>query len=344
MSRTRAQRSAKTQPGRSAPELGEEAGDRVERALALADAAARKAAQEPDGIRMARVVEHLVRLAFLHQAPRVEDADAVAHSPHHREVVADEEDARPQLLAQSRDEVQHLCLHGRIEAGRGLVEDKESRVGGERHGDERALLHPARELMRVAPHHARRVGDLHPGEHLAGLLPGSGRGGSGGLERLRHLFADPDRRVQGGAGILIDHRDRPGAVPTDLSLGHGQEVGAPDVDRAARHPSVPRQVAHDGERGRGLPAAGLADEAVGASRRDRQRDAAQHLTPLPAHAEGHAEVVELERRRGGDCGNGRHRSNAWVRPSAIRLTPTTRVAMASAGKSVGHQSPALRSP
>ena len=152
----------KTQPGKVRSELGEEARDRVERALALVDAATRKAAQEPDRVRMAWVVKHLVRLTFLHQAPRIEDADAVAHPPNHGQVVADEEDARPELLAQRGDEVENLGLNGRVEAGRGLVEDKQRRVWGERHGDESALLHAARELMRVATHDTRRVRDLHP--------------------------------------------------------------------------------------------------------------------------------------------------------------------------------------
>src|SRR5262249_35434023 len=37
-----------------------------------------------------------------------------------------------------------------------------------------------------------------------------------------------------------------------------------------------------------------------------------------------------------------HRSSAWLRPSATRLTATTRLAIASAGNSVGHQRPPTR--
>jgi hypothetical protein len=40
-------------------------------------------------------------------------------------------------------------------------------------------------------------------------------------------------------------------------------------------------------------------------------------------------------------GNRAHRSNTWFTPSEIRFTPTTRLAMASAGNSVVHQNPAL---
>ena len=72
-----------------------------------------------------------------------------------------------QLGLEVRDEIEHLGLDGRVEAGGGLVEDEERRVLGERHRDHDALLHPARELVRVAAHHAVRVGDLHLLEHLA---------------------------------------------------------------------------------------------------------------------------------------------------------------------------------
>ena len=48
------------------------------------------------------------------------------------------------------------------------------------------------------------------------------------------------------------------------------------------------------------------------------------------------DVLELERVGGGYRGGG-HRSNAFAIPSAIMFTPTTRMAMASAGNSTGHQ-------
>ena len=64
------------------------------------------------------------------------------------------------------DEVEHLGLDGRVEAGRRLVEDQERRVLGERHRDDDALLHAAGELVRDSGHHRSRIGDLHARECL----------------------------------------------------------------------------------------------------------------------------------------------------------------------------------
>ena len=106
-------------------------------------------------------LQDLVDRALLDEPARVEHADARAHLRDHAEVVADEEHRGLQLRLQAGDEVEHLRLDRRVEAGRRLVEDQQRRVLGERHRDHDALLHAARELVRVAVHHRARVGDLH---------------------------------------------------------------------------------------------------------------------------------------------------------------------------------------
>ena len=164
---TSPQRSAKTQPSSFAPIGGRRARDRVEPALVLAHAGPWQAAQQADGVGVARVLEDVAGRALLDQPPGVEHADAVAHVGDDAEVVADEEHARAELLAQVRDEVEHLGLHGGVEARGRLVEDQQRRVRGQRHGDHDALQHAARELVRVPAHDRLGIGDLHLRQRLA---------------------------------------------------------------------------------------------------------------------------------------------------------------------------------
>ena len=56
--------------------------------------------------------------------------------------MADEEHAHPVALAQPRDQLQHLALHGDIERRGRLVGDQQLRLVRDRHGDHHALLLP----------------------------------------------------------------------------------------------------------------------------------------------------------------------------------------------------------
>ena len=253
--------------------------DRVEAAAVLAHAAARDAAQEADGVRMPRVVQHLLGRALLDHLAGVEDADLGAHLADHAEVVADEEHGRVELGLQLVDEVEHLGLDRRVEAGRRLVEDQQGRIDAERHRDHDALLHAARELVRVALHDRLRVGDLHLLQHrqraIARLRPARAARG----EDLGQLLADADRRVQRRAGVLVHHRDDLAAIALQIGAAQAQHVDARDLDRARAHAPVARQVADRRQRGRRLAAAGLADEPVRRAALDAEADAAQHLAP-----------------------------------------------------------------
>src|SRR5436853_244012 len=82
---------------------------------------------------------------------------------------------------QGGDEVKHLGLDRCVERGRRLVQDQQRRLGGQRHGDHRALEHPTGELVGVAAHHAGGVGDPHLLKHLLGALEGLWPWGPGDL-------------------------------------------------------------------------------------------------------------------------------------------------------------------
>ena len=159
-------------------------------------------------------------------------------------------------------EVEHARLDGRVETRRRLVEDEQLRVRGERDGDDDALLHPARQLMRVALEDALRVGDLdaaHGGQRaLARLLTALAED----RERLGDLRTDLRRGVQGGTRVLVDHRGVVHPERAHLLVVHLRDVVATDEDPAAGDDGVARQVADGGVGGGRLAAARLADQAV----------------------------------------------------------------------------------
>ena len=292
-------------PGDRCPELWEESRDGVQPPGVLADAATRDAAQQADGVRMARVLEDGLDGPFLDEAPPVQHADPVAHLRDHAEVVADEENGRVQLRLQVRDEIEHLRLDRCVEPRGRLVEDQQRGVLGQRHRDHDPLLHPAGELMRIAAHHGVGIRDLHPPEGLARalgrlLLPDAEDG-----ERLRDLRADLHAGVQRRAGVLVDHRHRARVVLAQLAGPEPEHVPAGDRDAARGDPAVARQVADDAERGGRLAAARLSDEPVRLALLDRERHASEDRAVDPADAVDELEVGDVERGGGGDCA---HRS------------------------------------
>ena len=313
------------------------AGDRVEAALGLVGPTTGQAAEQADGVGMLRVVEDLGRRALLDDLAGVHHADAIADAAHHTEVVGDQQDGSTGLFAQRRHEVEHLGLHRRVEARGGLVENQQLRIAGQRHRDHDALLHTARQLVRIAIEDALGVGNAHAIECLNGLDLGLVLREAEDRECLDDLLADLDRRVQRLARILIDHGDAAGAKIAQTGRREVEHVLAGDRDRATRDMTVLGQIA-DGRVGRrGLATARLADQAVRLARLDLEGDTAKHGARDATHVVGDVELLELE--GGGVVARfgGAHSSITSCRRSAIRLTAITRLAIAAAGKTVTHQ-------
>jgi hypothetical protein len=328
-------------PDQLGPEARQEAGDRVEPTLVLAGAGAGDATQQADGVGVARVVEHLLDGTGLDDAPGIEHTDAVTHAEDHVQVVADEQHARAELLAQRGDEVEHFRLDSGVEAGRRLVEDQQRRILRQGHGDDDALVHPARELVGVPAHDPSGIRDLDLLEHRVHPLVGLVVLDPLQREDLGDLVADADRGVQRRGRVLVHHRHLRCPQPADGGVAHGQQVLTGHPDRATAHAAVAGQVLERGVGGGRLAAAGLADQPERLAGSDLQADPAQHLLPCAADVVVDVEVVDLEGLRRGHVSGRRqilgHRSNALAIASAIMLTPITRLAIASAGNRTGHQ-------
>ena len=112
----------------------------------------------------------LARRALFDEASGVQHADALAEAGDEAEVVRDQQDGGVDAPAQLLDEVEDLGLDRGVEAGRGLVEDEQLRVDGQRHGDDDALLLAAGQLEGVATQRGVGVGHGHAAQALAGAL------------------------------------------------------------------------------------------------------------------------------------------------------------------------------
>ena len=161
--------------------------------------------------------------------------------------------------AQPGDQVEHLGLDRRVQRRRRLVQDQQLRLGRERHRDHDSLRHAAGQLVRVPLHDPAGVGDLDLAQHCLGSLERLRPAEPGKLVDLGDLPADPDRRVQRLAWLLVDHGHRTGPQLAQLGRVHRQRIAPGNPDGARAHPAVARQVPGQRERYRGLARAGLTD-------------------------------------------------------------------------------------
>src|SRR5581483_11131802 len=190
--------------------------------------------------------------------------------------------------------------------------------------------------------------DLHRPQRLLGPARRLRPALAGDLEHLRQLAADPDGGIEGTAGLLVHHGDRPGPQHAQRVRAQRPDILARHRDGPGAHPPVPREVADEGEGHGRLAAAGLADQPVGLLRPDLERDVPDRQPVHATHAVGHVDVRGVYHRPAGGQPAGRRRSVAghWMTTasmeSAMRLMATTSEAIASAGKSVCHQYPAAR--
>ncbi len=278
-------------------------------------------------------------VALLDDLAGVHHADPVAHRADHAEVVGDEQDRGVGLVAQGAHEVEHLGLDGGVETGGRLVEHEQLRVARQRHGDHDALLHPAGELVRIALHDPHRVGDAHAAQRLEGVLLRLACGRDRGRVKPRR---------PGGRSSTIGFNAGPGSWYTiDAVAGRGTGAARVSDIRVTSSPPtrmrppvitrVRRQVAQRGVGGGRLAAPRLADQPVRLARggRGTTRPGAP---PAGCRARGRRAGGRRPRGRASSCGGDRvaHAAHTASIESAIRLMAITRLAMASAGKIVGH--------
>ena len=290
------------------------------------------------------------RVAFLDDLAGIHHADSVAHRADDAEVVGDQQDCRVHLGDQRAHEIEHARLDGRIEPGRRLVEDEQLRVRGQRDGDDDALLHATRQLVRIALVDALRVGDLDAAHRRERALARLARALAEHGVRLGDLRTDLGRRVQRGSRVLVDHRRAVRPELTDLLVVHPRDVLAADEDAPAGDDGVARadseaaayavvDLPQPDSPTRPYDSPGLDVERHAAQ--DRPRGCRERCTPATDPRPGGRRAARsgLGRRRGERFGS--HSDSTDWSESAMKLMATTVLAMASAGNSVDHHTPEI---
>ena len=220
---------------------------------------------ESDGVRVRRIRVQPVDVGVLDQPSAVHDGDVVGHVGDDAQVVGDEDEAHVVLVLQLLEQGHDLGLHRHVEGGGGLVGDEHSRVEGDRHGDHDALTHTAGELVRVVAGTLPGGRDAHPLHEPYRLLQRVGPVHPAVLtEHLGDLPAHREHRVEGGQGVLEDHRDVFTANVLHRPGRRGEQLHAAVRDRSAG--DVGRgsvENAHDRLGRHRLPGAGLTEDGQG---------------------------------------------------------------------------------
>ena len=104
----------------------------------------------------------------------------------------------------------------------------------QRHRDDDALTHAARQLMRILVRALRRRRDADDLEHLDGALPRLLlRAAVVNPHDLGDLIADREHRIQRRHRLLKDHRDARAANPAHRLFVERDEILAVELDDAA---------------------------------------------------------------------------------------------------------------
>ena len=266
-------------------------------AAPTAAVALRQGGEQPLGIGVLRVGHDARGLAHLHDAARVHDGYLLRHLRDHAEVVRDEDETHLLGLAQFKQQVHDLGLNGHVEGRCRFVGDDEARRGEQGYGDDDALAHAAGELVRVLLEPLLGRGDVD----LAQLVEGDlFRLAAAHLlvreNRLHHLRADGEHRVQRHHGILEDHADAVAADVTQRFGIGGDEVVTLEQHRAAGDEAGLADEVDDGEAGDGLARSRLAHKSETFATAQRERDVVHGGERFVAESELDGEVLDVEQR------------------------------------------------
>ena len=205
------------------------------------DGAGVHAAEEGPHIVIGRLAQDLLGGAHLDHVATFHDGNAVADADGLVEVVGDEDDGALVAGLQLDQFVLHLGTDQGVERGEGLVHEQDVGVVRQGAGEADALLHAARELVRIALRPLRQP-DLFKRDHGAlgaCLLRFAGEHEAEGRV-LHHAQVRHERKG------LKHHAHVLAPKITQLGVGHARDVAAIDQHLAGGRFDQPVEQPHQG--------------------------------------------------------------------------------------------------
>ncbi len=213
------------------------------------------------------------------------------------QIVGDEENGGTSLAGLKSEVIEDTALDSDVQCRGRLVRDEEFRVRSEPDGNQHALTHTTRELVRELLRAPLGIRQSRLFEDL-----GNTRAHLGachhvvGLEGLLHLGTHAPHRIEVRHRVLRDHANTISSQRHPFLLGLVGDIASVELDGPAGHLSRPGKQADDGRGGRGLSGARLAHDSHGLTGIDRQVCAANSRNHARRRLKGDVQVGDAQQR------------------------------------------------
>src|SRR5882672_499086 len=274
----------------------------VDRLQPLSGAPSRYGREEPACVGMPRIAENLAHRTGFDDAPCVHHGHAIGCLCDDPEVVRDEQQREVERRLHVAQQVEDFRLNRDVERGGRLVGNHERRLAGERHRDQHALPHAARQLVRIVSDSGFGIRNSNGSQELDRFVSGfAARGAAVDQQRLRNLRADAEDRIERRHRFLKDQGDLGAADRLHLALAERHEIASLEPQAAARDSTRRLHQPHDRQRGHRLAAARLADEAERLARADLEAHIVDGGHRSIRRVEDGGQMLDGQERRGVRC-------------------------------------------
>ena len=166
---------------------------------------------------MQRLAKHGCDIAAFDEPASIHDRHVVGETADQIEIVGHDQNGHAALLLNLAQQRQNLLLDGDVERARRFVREQHVRILRKRDRDHDALLHAARELVRIHVEPALRIGNADIVEKRDATLPHGAEVEVGAdAHCLGELSADGEDRVERARRVLKHDPDLASAQVAQL--------------------------------------------------------------------------------------------------------------------------------